>query len=341
MAKWGKRTGATGSGSADSGQAPKVEIAREVNIDVEIVSGDEVDDTDSGYIHLATYGTRRSGKTRFPTTMPGLIGLVPLDQNSKLTFRQMEKENPDNRGRFMYPKYPLIDPKDTPKITRLNRIATAAARKAEKTAEELEATELVKLHYAGIADRLEELFFTYAANDEVSGVVGDTGTLIYDIYTLADFGRLESNRQRNRGNLNNRMRDLFNGCPKNMVMIHQPTQEWVKKPGAKAEDDRVSTGKLIMDAWPQTGLYVQGIVEHFKIQDRAELGRFAIDSAGIEVERYGNVVDYVKALVEEEGFPVFGMRLFDCQAQSRLTVETGLLFNRDCNFDVVMEMING
>lgn len=340
MAKWGGRkpqtqTGTGGTGATETPVAGP--IAREINTDVELVFGDEVDD--QAYTHFATYGTQRSGKTRFPTTMPGITGLIPLDRNSVLTFRLMEKEL--GEFRFLYPKHKLLEPGSTREMTRLNRIATAAARKREKTQEEIDATEAVKLHYAGVADRIEDTFFTYCGKEEVDNVVVDTGTLVYDIYTLAEFGRLESNKQRNRGNLNNRMRDLFNGCAKNLVVIHQHKDEWVRKPGAKEDDDRTATGRLVMDAWPQTGLYVQGIIEHFKLQDRAELTRFRTAIAGVETARYGSVVDYVDALVGENGFPVFGMRVFDSQAQSRLTTESGLLFNEDCRFEAVMELING
>lgn len=259
------------------------------------VKSGKVDNSGPGYVtsaglsygkkrklHVGSFGGPRSGKTRLLASAvqaAGMrLGMITLDRNSIPTCIKMEEENPlDVKGMIVYPVKPLFPVADAKAALRAQMVATRAAKKKEgdRSAQEKEAIQLVKRVYKDVVDRVVDQVMVYAGDDEI-GIVGiDTGEQLYTFMQLSDFGKLESNIQRNRGALNQDFKNIIKLCEdKHLIVTHPSKPEYKKRPG---QEDGEATGREIMDGWPQIGYNMSVLVEHVKIEDVATRSHYCAD----------------------------------------------------------------
>lgn len=233
-------------------------------------------------LHVASFGGPRSGKTRLLASAvqaTGVkMGMIPLDRNSIPTCIKMEEEHElEIGGMIVYPAKPLFPVADAKAALRAQMVATRAAKKREgdRTQAERDAIQLVKDTYKKVVDRVVEQVMMYAGDDEI-GIIGiDTGEQLYMFMQLSDFGKLESNMQRNRGALNQDFKNIIKLCEdKHLIVTHPSKPEYKRKPGSEEGE---ATGREIMDGWPQIGYNMSVLVEHVKIDDAATRSHYCAE----------------------------------------------------------------
>lgn len=275
-------------------------------------------------LHVASFGGPRSGKTRLLASAvqaTGVkMGMIPLDRNSIPTCIKMEEENElEIGGMIVYPEKPLFPVADAKAALRAQMIATRAAKKREgdRTLAERNAIQLVKDTYKKVVDRVVEQVMMYAGDDEI-GIIGiDTGEQLYTFMQLSDFGKLESNMQRNRGALNQDMKNIIKLCEdKHLIVTHPSKPEYKREQGS---EEGKATGREIMDGWPQIGYNMSVLVEHVKIDDAATRSHYCAE------------MDLKPGDVE---IPTWLIRPYSSQVNAWLNRKTygHCLVNDDCTF---------
>jgi len=233
-------------------------------------------------LHVASFGGPRSGKTRLLASAVQAtgekLGMITLDRNSIPTCLAMEADNPlDVAGSIVYPSSPLFPVSDAKAALRAQMVATRAAKKKEgdRTQAEKDAIRLVKDTYKKVVDRVIDQVIAYAGDDGI-GVIGiDTGEQLYTFMQLSDFGKLESNMQRNRGALNQDFKNIIKLCEdKHLIVTHPSKPEYKRRPGSEEGE---ATGREVMDGWPQIGYNMSVLIEHVKIDDAATRSHYCAE----------------------------------------------------------------
>lgn len=282
-------------------------------------------------LHVGSFGKQRSGKTRLLFTAilatDTKLGLIPLDRNSIPTCMDLEREY-DLEGMVVYPPRPLFSKSEVRETMKAQMLATRAAKKKEgdRTPAEREALVKVKDTYKAVVERAIEQVLVYSESDEI-GIVGiDTGEQLYTFMQLSDFGKLESNIQRNRGALNQDFRNIINLCmDKHLIITHPSKPEYRKKANS---DDGEATGRDILDGWPQLGPSMNVVVEHVKIDDAATK------------QHYANEMEVNPKSIE---VPTWLIRPFESQANPWLSRKHygHCLVNEDCTFEELGAIVYG
>ena len=138
----------------------------------------------------------KSGKTTFACTAPDPIAFIVTDAGSKQIIR----------------KFPHKD-------------ILVSEHEIQRDADQAEWREEWK--------KMKNSILSAAANPQVKTVVADTGTEVYELLRLAEFGKLEKVLPSKYVTTNKEMRDLLKLCMKredlNFIWIHKYKKEYVDK----------------------------------------------------------------------------------------------------------------
>jgi hypothetical protein len=286
----------------------------------EIVTGSSIPEKRT--IRIASFGDVRTGKTHFSFTAPKKIGLVPLDQNSIPTYKRLEREL-DMEGSVYYPKRPLISEEDIRAMLRPIRMAMSTRQESQgkRTDAGVALEKEVLRFYRSKIDEITDLCFTYYSKPDVNTVVIDTGSQLYDFMMFAHFGRHSNVDPLSRGPLNQEMRDLMYACPKHLIVIHPVKEEWANgKP----------TGRRVMDGWSKLNYCMSVCGENIKVGSIYDKRRVIETLRGAGVDE--DAVEEYEEEMDVDNLPVFGMHVFDSQANPMLTRERTLLLGPRCTF---------
>jgi hypothetical protein len=214
--------------------------------------------------------------------MPGDIGWIPLDRNSRWTAAKAAKEF---GKRIMIPDEDLIR-MDKETVMRVARLPVAEAIKV----------------YRKHVDKIKELFFRLLETKSIKSICLDTGGALWEDIMFANFGRNLRIMPRDRGAPNQEMRDLINACDKNLLIVHQSKEIW-----EGSGDNSKPTGEFAAQGFPHMNYCCNCAVEHFKITKanviRKRLGLDAEDTVppvlfGMEI--YDSQANPMLAKNEEE-----------------------------------------
>lgn len=311
---------------------------------VEFVTSDEL--PESQFLHVASFGTQRSGKSRFGFTAFEVldkrqkIAVLPIDINSEKTWRELEKEDPATRGRVLYPKTPLYTPEDIKASRRYAKIAgllsrkTNSAKSNEEKEQQAEAQGEVCKVYRVVMNRIADTIEMLSGMDEVGLIVPDTFTEIYEFAQYADFGKIQGNDSLNWASINKEMIDLINMCRfKHFLLVHRAGEEW-KTVTEQGVEKRKRTDRVVIDGWNKVGALANVVIEHMKIDDRAKDNALRLDwglaQAGVASDDSG--------LPET---PYFVIRPYESQSNAWLTRKDlgDALINEDCTWAKLGEKV--
>lgn len=289
---------------------------------IELVTGDQV--KVARRLRVGSCGGPRSGKTHFAFTAPKKIGLIPLDANSIPTFKKLE-DDLGMEGMVYYPKRELFGEREIRAVMKPLRLSAVDRQnnQGKATAESAKLEQEIISFYRSLVDRITDLAMTYYEMEDVETVVVDTGLQLYDFMQFAHFGRLANVQQRNRGPINQEMRDFINACPKHLVMIHPMKEDY--------RDDK-PTGRMVIDGWKHLSVNMNVCIEHFKIDDRYSKRQW--------VEEWKrNDTEYDDDEMGE--YPVFGMIVYDSQTNPLLGRDRSVLLGTRCNFPCLAAEVFG
>jgi hypothetical protein len=140
------------------------------------------------HLVIACHGMEGSGKTRFLTTMPGPMGIIPCDRKTRATVKK-EIELLGRRDIFM-------PPEDF--IRHENPMALAVMD--EKRA---------KQYYSDHVGRIQDATFKLVAHQDVRSVAVDGGSQLWEDILFKHYGRNQRIMPRDRGPANQDMIDFL------------------------------------------------------------------------------------------------------------------------------------
>jgi len=201
------------------------------------------------FFHLMSHGVTGAGKTNFSCTAPKPIGLVPIDQNTQITYAKVWAErnfNPND----------LVLPADSVDLTRsANAPRHLLFKKDLGTLTEKESVELQKYYIESLI-KIKELILLYASMPDIRTIVIDSGTQLWADILFAEFGRTTKIMPRDRGAAKQAMKELVSSVgKKNLIVTHYSKPVW--------KDDK-QTDKLTHDGFNEIGYITNVAVEHFR-----------------------------------------------------------------------------
>lgn len=192
---------------------------------------------------IASFGPSGSGKTRMIATMPGKIGVIPLDRKSKRTIERVAAERNLPKGKIIFPKDDLV---------RLGKPMTLM----------LMDNDGAMKFYRDHVNKVKDAIFTLAEDPTIDSIAIDSGTQLSEDVLFANYGRDQKIMPRDRGTYNSELKQIFVAMQGKQVLVtHEARAIWVNdKPTNKQEP----TG------WSKLEYNVNMIIEHTGPPDTAE-----------------------------------------------------------------------
>ncbi len=200
---------------------------REIHIDG-FVTNPKAEDA----LAIMLFGEQGSGKTRFLTTAPDPIGIVPLDRKTRKTVERIANE---------FGKTVVMPKEDFVRVDNPMRLALLKPTCGQSIESKLE-DKVPKLccaihYYRWHVNRIKAAAFKLYAHPEIRTIGIDTGTQLWEDILFAHYGRSERIMPRDRGPANQEMIDFLNALSgKHLIMTHKAREVWRNdKPTGKYE----------------------------------------------------------------------------------------------------------
>lgn len=192
----------------------------------------ELTDVSPDKLSIANYGEAGTGKTELIATMPDPIGVIPLDRKTRRTLaRAKEKYG----KRIFFPEQDFV---------RHAKPMELAMMKPEEAI----------TYYTRHLNAIKDAIFTFAERKDIQSIAIDSGTQLWEDILFAHFGRAQRIMPRDRGAVNQDMKDILNSLQdKHLMITHQATEVW--------KNDK-PTGKFEWAGFSKLDYYVNVIVEH-------------------------------------------------------------------------------
>lgn len=202
---------------------------------------------------VATHGAPRTGKTRWAATAPGRIGWLPLDRNSLWTAAKAAKELHKE----------IVVPSAAGDLIRISgdemiKISKMSVQDAMK-------------YYRRYVDRIKELYLRMVSDKRIDSIVVDTFSAVHSYTMMALYGRTMRILPRDRGPLNEEMREWISMSEKSTVWVHTSKDVW-----AGSGDSAAPTGELEPQGWNGIDYSVNCCIQHGKMTKKNEI-RKALD----------------------------------------------------------------
>jgi hypothetical protein len=167
---------------------------------------------------IGSFGPAGSGKTRFILTMPGKVGVIPLDRKSRRTIERGAGELGLKKGKIIMPKDDLV-------------------RLAKPMALMLMSNDAAQTFYREHINRVKDAIFTLAEDTTVESIAIDTGTQLAEDVLFANYGRDQKIMPRDRGAFNSEMKQILVSIQhKQVIVTHEARAIWINdKPTSKNE----------------------------------------------------------------------------------------------------------
>ena len=197
---------------------------------------------------VSVYGDEGSGKTRFAATAPDPIGLLPIDDKSKRTFKPVAEK----MGKIVF----------TPDANYINH--AEAQKMAMLDSEKKENLPIIKQFYTELHKRVLEDAMKLASNRDIASVVVDSNTVFWHWILFGHFGRRNKIDQFSRDAPNNDMQEFIGALKhKNLILLHR-SAEIYKNTGevdAAGRPKGVGTGKFKSEGCTKLGYLINIEVE--------------------------------------------------------------------------------
>lgn len=183
-------------------------------------------------LSIGSFGAAGSGKTELIATMPGPIGVVALDRKTR---RTLAKANEKYNKKIYFPEDDFV---------RHGKPMELALMKPEAAME----------YYTNHCAKIQDAIYTFAERKDIRSIAIDSGTQLVEDFLFKHFGRSQRIMPRDRGPLNQDMRDVLNSLQdKHVIITHQASEIW--------RNDK-PTGKFDWSGWNKLDYYCNVIVEH-------------------------------------------------------------------------------
>jgi hypothetical protein len=167
---------------------------------------------------IAGFGRAGTGKSRFSLTMPGKVGVIPLDRKTRRTLERAADEMGVSKGKIVMPKQDFVRLESPMKLAMMSNDAAMA-------------------FYREHVNKVKDAIWTLAEKADVDSIVIDTGTQLSEDVLFANYGRDQKIMPRDRGTYNSEMKQLLASLQhKHIFITHEAKSIWKnEKPTDKDE----------------------------------------------------------------------------------------------------------
>lgn len=183
---------------------------------------------------VCNFGEHGTGKSRLGVTMPGRIGVIPLDRKTRGTIiRDRQIINPTKK--ILLPKEDFI---------RHAQPMQLAMMTPEKSIE----------YYRKHVNAIKNACWTLAECKDVQSIFIDSGSQLWEDILFANYGRNQKIMPRDRGSANQEMKDLLASLQdKHLMITHRAKEIWKNEKPSGVND---------VAGFADMGYYVNVLAEH-------------------------------------------------------------------------------
>lgn len=157
---------------------------------------------------IGSFGYASSGKTRLLCTMPGKIGVVPLDRKTRRTIERVSKELGLKKGKIVMPKDDYVRLANPMKLAMMDNDS---------------AMQFYREH----ANRVKDAIFSLAEQKDIDSIGIDSGTQLNEDILFANYGRDQKIYPRDRGLFNSEMKQMLAAIQhKHVLITHEARSVW-------------------------------------------------------------------------------------------------------------------
>jgi hypothetical protein len=184
---------------------------------------------------IASFGRSGSGKTRFICTMPGKVGVIPLDRKSRRTIERASAEMGLKKGHIIMPATDFVRLENPMKLAMMGNDEAMA-------------------FYRSHVNRIKDAIYTLAEMSGVESICIDSATQLSEDTLFACYGRDQKIMPRDRGLYNGELKNLLASIQHRQVLLtHEARSIWKNdKPTARDE----------MTGWSKMEYNTNLMVEH-------------------------------------------------------------------------------
>ena len=168
----------------------------------------ELTGTSPDQLAIALFGAAGSGKSRLAATMPGKVGIIPLDRKTRRTIERVAKGLGLPKGKIVFPADDLVRLGKPMQLMLMDN--DAAIR-----------------FYREHVNRIKDAVFTLAEDPKIDSIVIDSGTQLAEDVLFANYGRDQKIMPRDRGAFNSEMKQILVSVQhKQFLMTHEARAIW-------------------------------------------------------------------------------------------------------------------
>jgi hypothetical protein len=191
------------------------------------------------YLILSSRGPKRTGKSHLGGTMPGSIGWLPFDPNSRWTAEKLQREG----AKIIMP------------TTEFNRVEDPEAVAMMEPA-------AAKQYYWDYLKVVRAVYNRYLDTPQIKSIVIDTGGQLFEDVMYAHYGRKTTAEIVAYGAPRQTFKDWFiTPCSKNLLICHHARPVYV---------DNKKTGAYEIEGCSKLPDWVSAEVEHFFMESQAD-----------------------------------------------------------------------
>ena len=189
---------------------------------------------------IGSFGIQGAGKTRFWTTCPDPIGVIPTNRKTRRT--AIDQAELTGKQIFM-PEEDFIRHGNPVELAMLDD---------KKTRE----------YYAKHVENMLKAAYRLAAHPDIRTIVVDDFSQFCEDVLFKHYGRTWRIMPRDRGPYNQDIIDFINGVSaKNVVLTHKSAEIWENKTNAKGEETGTPTGKFKQKGFGDLGYHCNVVIE--------------------------------------------------------------------------------
>lgn len=202
------------------------------------------------HLAVASFGLAGSGKSRLICTMPGKVGVVPLDRKTRPTIERAAKELGLPLSKFLFPKDDFIRHAQPMMLT----LMKPDCEKEPVLDPKRGYPTCCAIHYyKWHTNRIKDAVYSLIELPGVDSIAIDTGSQLNEDILYSHYGRAQRIMPRDRGPANQDWKDLFNSLSaKHCLITHQAREVW--------KNDKPS-GKFEWDGFGRVDYYTNIVVE--------------------------------------------------------------------------------
>jgi len=174
---------------------------------------------------VATFGSAGAGKTRLTVTMPGKIGVIPLDRKQRRTIERAAAELGLPKGKIVFPKQDFV---------RLSKPMELVMMDAEGQMK----------FYREHVNKIKDAVFTLAEASDIDSISIDPCTQLCEDVLFANYGRDQKIYPRDRGAFNSELKQIFASIQHKQVMLPFESRPIWKNDKPTAKNEWVGWSKL-------------------------------------------------------------------------------------------------